>query len=1777
MPTARDEILEKAQDVVASYAASRGRSNPWSSLSTLLRQMQREYEDRFLYELIQNAYDAHPADANGEIAILLAEDEGDHGVLYVANRGNPFARENFDAICELAQSNKTPDESIGNKGVGFKSVLQVCEWPEIYSRAHADSPGFDGYCFTFARLNAYDELAGGDKELADALRSDVAPYFLPVPLVDPPSSVLEFGERGFASVLRLPLKSAAAAEVSRDRVAKLESESVPLHLFLPRLERLDISRRGVDGGSSALALTRDAIPIDDPAGDPEQRYELVDLGPQGEWFVASRRVPGEAMAEAIHRSVVDNDLDASWESWTRDTWVSVAARTDGHDIEPRMYTYLPMEGEARAPLHGHLHAPFSTKLARTSVSEGVHLNALLLDYAARAATSAVLTFASREEILPPTALVDLVAWQSNHHDRVTASFAATGVEMRTAQLFPIQPLPDSRKRGGFDATYSWPFRVSLLNANRLARDAHAELIADSITGTRLGRLESYCQAFFGGGFRPPPETRAKWVEAAARGLHERRAKPPTWDRFYGDLAEIFDDDPDSLRGRRILLGDDGELHKSPSDADDVDQPYVFFPPARERTDEDDEVEGDFDLKPPASLRKSLILMSEELSWNRQDGRVRRATPARRFLVDSKLVKRFKTVDLLEHVARALARSRSKTLARDALRFAFNLHSSTRNIQTQDLRGLHLRVPCGDTWRRAADALFCREWGTPNADALAELLDRGSTASADLSDLRAHLVLAPDKWPFPIPDTTRWRTFLEEIGVRDGLWPSALPHGSDPFDGHELEPAALARRFRLAAADQSRWTAAVRATPGHRPGYPRTAYRGRPVAAVLPGQADYEQFDDATRSVYASLVLAGLGRWPEHLGLKWARFQARHRSAPDELVWPSPIAAFLRDAAWLPTTQPAARSEDTFVRPDQAWYFSDAGGEGLPHFSPLVSPSIRRALGSSPTVLDAAKQLGLGSWRDPDHAPRLLRHLASLVEGGHLTETGYLAFRNAHEDAWERATQWDPGDFAEAMSDTSLVLARSGRFVVQTPTQLVESGIYIVNERRSLAARILEASGVPILFVGDADPDSVRDLLAPIVNGSITTLNAVTVEVATESGTFVPSQDSPRLVDGALSWTTDLVQLVLEARRTRLDTSSARRRAEIVDKLRRVRVCHLPAASVIVGGVSVTMHGASRRAVPVDDSRYPTLVSLETDPPDLDAVDGVLAIIPALCELLGISDYQSTVELALERWRPISPDPPSVADFARMLDLDPDAVAEVFSHVGAPLASLARLIAPVAAYYGGSQAGHALLHEIKDLDEDSALVAAVARLAPDLPDPELALTLARQSASIGDLRERLGLDYARFNIVLKDLGAPYAPVHNETGHAQTLEHYVQTHREQITTELRARYLHTFREHGPLDDYIAARDLRSIQPDLAWLDGFDIPPDDLIASHVAGWIEQHGQEPVAVVTLEPVARLRRQNHAVLSQVFSDAKPMVAAWAHKRGQTVPASWNKESAVPDLIEAASAAAFLDFDLLTEIDAINWLNRLGHWPSAMPLSLDHSVLGLSEADLLGARDAGENERRERVRQLGIVQIDGDEFDASRDGYAAIVDHVNATLRDELLRTGKAAALLTPMPPRSSRDGSRGSGGPGKAVRPTRLSKEQTAAIGLVGETVAYAWLSRRYPNECSPGSWKSAYCETIGEPPGDDTLGYDFEIALKTRTVYFEVKATGGTDASFELSEREVGVARDCVRSSRYQYRVLFITDAMDADRRSLFVIPNPMDPRNAPFFRFPGSGLTCTFKLDA
>lgn len=103
--------------------------------------LKREYYGRFLLELIQNARDAwngmHDGSEDGVLAIRIGSDRS----LTVANEGLFLPAERvIHSISKVGQSTKPEGTSIGHKGIGFKSVLEISLTPEIYSRRVPDGP-----------------------------------------------------------------------------------------------------------------------------------------------------------------------------------------------------------------------------------------------------------------------------------------------------------------------------------------------------------------------------------------------------------------------------------------------------------------------------------------------------------------------------------------------------------------------------------------------------------------------------------------------------------------------------------------------------------------------------------------------------------------------------------------------------------------------------------------------------------------------------------------------------------------------------------------------------------------------------------------------------------------------------------------------------------------------------------------------------------------------------------------------------------------------------------------------------------------------------------------------------------------------------------------------------------------------------------------------------------------------------------------------------------------------------------------------------------------------------------------------------------------------------------------------------------------------------------------------------------------------------------------------------------------------------------------------------
>ncbi|MFM7201496.1 MAG: ATP-binding protein [Myxococcota bacterium] len=105
-------------------------SREHEEIHNLSREVTLDYHGRFLLELIQNAVDALPEGKPGKIHLILTPT-----LLAVLNQGQPFSPEGLEAITSMALSPKRADESIGNKGIGFKSVFEVSDAPELYSVA----------------------------------------------------------------------------------------------------------------------------------------------------------------------------------------------------------------------------------------------------------------------------------------------------------------------------------------------------------------------------------------------------------------------------------------------------------------------------------------------------------------------------------------------------------------------------------------------------------------------------------------------------------------------------------------------------------------------------------------------------------------------------------------------------------------------------------------------------------------------------------------------------------------------------------------------------------------------------------------------------------------------------------------------------------------------------------------------------------------------------------------------------------------------------------------------------------------------------------------------------------------------------------------------------------------------------------------------------------------------------------------------------------------------------------------------------------------------------------------------------------------------------------------------------------------------------------------------------------------------------------------------------------------------------------------------------------
>jgi len=1689
-----------------------------------------DYDGRTVVELMQNAHDAHPKErVDGVILIDLREEaDADHGVLYVANAGNPIRAENFDSLCRLGMSTKRPDEGIGNKGVGFKSVIQLCDSPEIYSVADLESPTFDGYCFRFALPSDFDELAArygpGAEDFADELRENVAGLRVPIALGEVPSHADALRRAGFVTVIRLELRSAEAQGRALEQIKGLLDVDVPPHLFLSRVKRTEVQYVAA-GDERSAKLARTVTRRESRGRIPMEEVHLQD----GEVFhVLHRPVPESMVRAAISESIDAGRLGRAWASWRGDAVVSVALPAGPPLDEGRLYTFLPMGVGAAAPLAAYVHAPFFARLDRQTLKPGVPLNRLLLDQVAELCADAASDTGNGPSLTVRQRL-DLVCWTSAEVARLIAAFTERGVDIADLPIVPTVPEATT----SVSCAVLWRRGGSAFTPAAVAQAGADGIVDPRLHDVRIARLISLAGAL-GLELAASDEDIASFAELYAGDLATREFNGEAWVQFFDDLASVVRDGA-TLSGRRILVDENGDLLAAGGLRRD---PAVFAPGQEEDTPV---------VAPPAVVRDRVVFTHPNLP--RREGPGGPLRPGWTFLVAQGLVREYATrpvMTLVGEIMNALQETDEPGRS-ECLRFAFDVwRGAQRELGAQAMARTGLLVPTISGWRNPSRAFFGTGWDGPSADIdqeLVDLLAMGRETSADLEDLAGHLLNMPAAvFDTPLVPVDDQRVFLETLGVRHGLHPRRLPAARFRMRGEQVATPVSAGDLvtGMPRGELHKWVKFAQDSPRTVPSQSTTQYTPSADVAMLPGQFDWPAFDEELRRAYSHLALRCIGGWPDDA------FNVTFGRSTDSAVgkWPSPLTWFLTANAWLPQTVPGRRSDAFLAEPRRTWWIEEVE---TPDFLPAQPAGLRRD--ADRQMLDRLKSFGVRIWDDDDSAEARAKELPDLV-GTVVGTAGEQALRKAYEQALGEVVE------QSIAPPTTVLASRHGRLIA---TNLREDGetVYVADVAGAEQERLIRQTS--LLTLPLRDRRLAESVAAALMADGVTRLRLAStadIEVVAD-GVRARTAPAKPLDHLGGTWLIRLVQALLEHEDRGFPPITQSMIGKAARELGGVEIVQARRVGVSIDGHAVpeTSTGAGLVVV-AEVSRIVVQVPVQADRWQvLEAASG------PIMELSGRSAMSMHLRIRLiDLQRRCGAIAPTLTDVAAVLGLRVEEITSLGEGVG-DVSDVVPVLALV-----DLDLAEALRDAGRELASREELVVWVrGRLRDTSLDADLILRLADGN----DLRaaaDGLGVALKDANSSLRALGLQ--PIHNENGHRREMAAYVSQRTPEIQNQLRDHFVTAARRGDDLQAYVGARELPEIPPDPAWLEEYWELAPEVMRSRVESWIRSVAPNDPPVRGLPDVGALRSRGQRTIQSTIGAVRPLVEAWLlrHRAGEG-----DRPGGTSDIAASVTQQGLLDFGDFQSRDVVDWLAGNGHWPEGMTLTTSREALGLTEEEVERGRqlvkDSQENARRHEVSvQFKDRTYSDDPLDL-RLLYEALKDDAD----EHPLKTDMTPVQLEEVEAveEGDRDGHRRRRR-GTSARAPR--EEKTKAVGLAGEVFVGAWLQRE-TGLAPEVTWRSGYRnDVLADGLGDDGLGYDFIVERGTSRVLVEAKSTTGDALEFMLAESEVRRAQDLAPDE--EYLIVLVTHVLDPAMRGSVVLPNPFGPGGLKRYRVAGRSMRLQFQ---
>ena len=1095
------EVIAKTLGEIRSFLdeLSNGTSR-YRSLHNLTEQVEHQYHGRFLIELIQNAHDAlfetGAENTPQRIEIILVEEEQPHGALYIANDGQPFTPSNFRALSNLGQSDKDPQKSIGNKGIGFRSVLEITKAPEICSRKERLSSSFDGYCFSFQPdvLQMFEgpirRVVEGDnyvrspevirgqllewddnryeyfRKQCQLLEKDwlpqqlafLSPYTLPIPMdkQEATSQIDDFERRGFSTVVRLPFRSDRAREIATSKLEEMNESTI---IFLHRINIFRLVCNGVETCYQRDQTNRE--------NDPEQGFEVqISKGkPEGEkylelcsrywlWTKTIGGIENPEEREEIQSAVAD--LPGKWPEVDKAT-VEMAIQINDVPENGVLNIYLPTQVPSGCA--AHFSAPFFGDMSRTDIDFEKPLNLLLLKSIAKKATDVILTSLSGRGDAEAAAIIDILAPVDSDEgtlwwDILEEVFSNREVEIKSRDIV----LSDE----GWNSLIYTSLLPELdteivITAALLRSEATYPIFVQSLRD-REARIRKLFQAV---SISPEamPVDNAATVEAIAKKILESQ-EPADWSGFWKDVESLFGREAEPLVGRNVLLGTDNQLHAC------GEQCSVFFRPRSSGTDDEILTEGGID-DIPENLRPYIAFLSDAIQVHvpRASGGVQ-TTPVHAYLssglVETYGVERIFSSVLVKATPKLpfVIDGRDSKLCRDILQWSLRLLNVSKGSMDEPIRLLRrLPVPCIGGWHPINETSFGPGWPEKNGLKLDTYLRRNRTN--ECSAALERLLLPPDH-PLWGGMGLRSVDLLEQAGVFDGI--RLIPISSKDWGakftialwtGVKL-PEQCPPGFSMDMWGAYRQLIGKTESP-HYSGEFRYEFQ---TLYIVPGFENLESFEDETRELLMELLLTSIPSWNMRW-LNWNRVTIRKIGGEAHSFSPvSPLAFSLRETKWM---QGEIDEETIRFRPADRWHIpSPALIGGLHQFSHLmpVPVYVASVLSRNPELTASMKELGMPSY-DPEEKtadPRLLNDLAVALQDPTIDISNSSVFLGQVRTAWG---QFFP-DEDDVFPDSVIVQNGSRSLIVVTPSE--EESVYLP-DATSAVHNGLELHSKPVIGDG----------------------------------------------------------------------------------------------------------------------------------------------------------------------------------------------------------------------------------------------------------------------------------------------------------------------------------------------------------------------------------------------------------------------------------------------------------------------------------------------------------------------------------------------------------------------------------------------------------------------------------------------------------------------------------------------------------------------------------------